>query len=321
MTDLKVLPFQHAVVRDLAWVMASPGLIKSPMDDDRLVTDAWCQQTYVESEAALMALDKDPQPLLNYLSNLKSHRLGFYFEALLAFWFEHILVPHTFQKNVPVFQKLKNAGQRTLGEFDFLFSQNHQPLLQHWEVTVKFYLYHENAMGDVQWIGPAGKDRFDIKLRRIFDHQLGLSETTEGKAIVTGLGFPEVHPAAFIKGYLFYPVDREESHLQGRFPATSHSSFKLSSTHLRGWWLRHGKAVQPKCFSGSRWLVLPKLRWLSAAWCTDSSNELLDDDAMTNFCEYHFENRQSPLLLAEMQAGSGGWNEISRGFVVSHSWP
>ena len=321
MTELKIVPFQHAVVRDLAWVMFSPGLMKSATDDDRLVTDEWCQQTYVEHVGKLYDLDKDPQPLLNYLSHLKSHRLGFYFEALLAFWFEHILLPVRFQKNVPVFRKLKKTGQQTLGEFDFLFSQRHQSLLQHWEVTVKYYLYQKNTAGNVQWIGPAGKDRLDIKLTRIFDHQLGLSETPEGHAVVSSFGFPGVHAAAFIKGYLFYPVDGEEGSLAEALPVTPHFLPELSSSHLKGWWLRHGKADRPKRFSDSKWLLLPKLHWLSAAWCTNPSDELLDDDDMTHFCERHFENRQSSLLLAEMQPGSDGWNEVSRGFVVSHSWP
>ena len=321
MTTQKSAPFQHAVVRDLAWVMFSPGLINPLVDHNQLVTDEWCRQTYVDHIGKLYDLDKDPQPLLNYLSNLKSHRLGSYFEALLAFWFEHILLPNCFQKNVPVFRKLKKAGKQTLGEFDFLFSQNDQPLLQHWEVTVKFYLYHENMTGHVQWIGPAGKDRLDIKLARVFDRQLGLSETIEGNAVVTSLGFTGVQAAAFIKGYLFYPVDWEEGALVEAPPATAHVSLELAAAHLRGWWLRQGDADRPKRFSESRWLVLPKLRWLSAAWCANSSNELLDDDDMTQYCERHFESRRSSLLLAEMQPGSDGWNEVSRGFVVSHSWP
>lgn len=317
----RTLLFKQSAVRDLAWVMSNPGLMETSINNDCLVSDEWCQQTYSANVDYLHLLDKNPQPLLDYLSGLKSYRLGFYFEALLAFWLEHILQSQPFKKNVPVFQALEKGGRKTLGEFDFLFGQENEPRLQHWEATVKFYLYHKNKKGDVRWFGPAGQDRLDIKLARIFDHQLKLSKTKEARSVVESILGSPVHPMAFIKGYLFYPAGEGQGMLSGKAFTESYPACEISSRHLRGWWLRQGEAPLPKRFASSRWVVLPKLHWLSMAWCAGESDQLLDDGQAVTFCENHFSGSTSAILFAEMQPESGGWFEVQRGFVVSLGWP
>ena len=101
-----------------------------------------------------------------------------------------------------------------------------------------------------------------------------------------------------------------------------YSPLKVSPEHLRGWWLRHTESVPPKQFVSSRWLILPKVRWLSAAWYpNEHSGMLFDDLGVSKYCTQHFGENSSALLLAEMQPGSNGWFEVSRGFVVSPGWP
>ena len=314
--------FKTAEVRDLAWVILSPGLIKAPADDTRLVSDTWCQKSYAAHVRSLRKLDKNPEPLLNYLLALKNHRLGFYFEKLLAFWLEHIVQSSPFKKNVSVFQEIKGSGRRTLGEFDFLFGQKDKQTLNHWEVTVKFYLCHEGEGGGSLWLGPAGQDRFDIKLARILEHQLKLAETPEGRFAVERLSTLPVNAEAFIKGYLFYPAAWGDSVAVDACHQALSLSFGVSSDHLRGWWLRLGEIIFPKRFGNSKWLILPKLRWFSAAWCADAESDmLLDDVSVERFCVHQFEKGNSSLLLAEMQRGVDGWFEVSRGFVVAPTWP
>ena len=312
--------FKTAEIRDLAWVMLSPGLIKAPAGDARLVSDEWCRKTYAAHVKTLRNLDENPEPLLQYLSSLRNYRLGFYFEKLLAFWFEHILQSSPFKKNVPVFEEIKNSGRRTIGEYDFLFGQKDSMRLNHWEVTVKFYLCYENEGDEFRWLGPAGQDRLDIKLSRIFEHQLRLSETTEGYSEAQRLSVLPVNSKAFIKGYLFYPAAWGASDLVRERHPGLYMSFDVSLEHLRGWWLRLGEVAFPKRFEDSRWLVLPKLRWLSAAWCTEPE-VLLDDAGVEKYCAMHLEKDNSSLLLVEMQQGSEGWFEVSRGFVVAPNWP
>ena len=320
-TDFTVT-FKTAEVRDLAWVMSSPGLIEASAGNADIVSDEWCQKTYLAHLGELRALDENPEPLLDYLSELKSHRLGFYFETLLAFWLEYILRSAPFRKNVPVFRSIENAGRTTLGEFDFLFGQKNLSTLNHWEVTVKFYLLHESAGSELRWLGPAGRDRLDIKLARIFEHQLKLGETVEGRQEVAQISSLAIDAAAFIKGYLFYPVESAvfTSNLGDNLKFSS--SAELSPAHLRGWWLRYGEKDIPKRSANSRWLPLPKSRWLSAARCSgEALGQLLDDTAALDYCSCQFEERDSSILFAEMQPGNDGWFEVARGFVVAPCWP
>lgn len=319
---LTLATFKQAAVRDLAWVMLGPGLMEASTDACHLVSDAWCQQTYAAHEHVLHRLDENPEPLLSYLAVQKSHRLGFYFEMLLAYWLERILQADLFCMNVPVFQALKANGRKTLGEFDFLFAHQDRPLLQHWEATVKFYLYCESEDGEARWLGPASQDRLDLKLRRMFEHQLRLAETAEGSAVAERFSALAVNASAFIKGYLFYPLDRETELHSKHTGASPHSAFAISPAHLRGWWLRQGETALPKRCADSRWCVLTKLRWLSPACCADATSAgLLNDAEAEHYCAQHFLHHRSALLLAELRPGADGWLEVARGFVVAADWP
>jgi hypothetical protein len=113
----------------------------------------------------------------------------------------------------------------------------------------------------------------------------------------------------------FFPGDEKQA-------STLYFPFEISRDHLRGWWIRQGEEAIPKRFVDSRWLVLPKRRWLSPAWCDEEElHLLLADDGISEYCSHHFENNNSSLLVAEMQAGRNGWSEVSRGFIVCSTWP
>lgn len=319
---LKLSAFKQVAVRDLAWVMLSPGLMEASTDACHLVSDDWCQQAYVTHEQDLYRLDENPEPLNRYLAAQKSHRLGFYFEMLLAYWLERILQSHLFSMNVPVYQARNANGRQTLGEFDFLFAHQDRPILQHWEATVKFYLYYQTEAGDARWLGPASQDRLDLKLRRMFEHQLRLAETAEGTAVTERFSALAVNASAFIKGYLFYPLDRETELRPEHTGASPHAAFAISPAHLRGWWLRQGEIMLPKRCADSRWQVLSKLGWLSPACCADATSaSLLSDAEAEQYCAQHFLHHRSALLLAELRPGADGWLEVARGFVVAADWP
>ncbi|MDG3087451.1 DUF1853 family protein [Vibrio hannami] len=61
-------------------------------------------------------------------------------------------------------------GKQTLGAIDFLLRRNDN--VEHWEVALKFYLLKGGY-----WYGPDSRDRLDIKLARMLNHQLKMSET------------------------------------------------------------------------------------------------------------------------------------------------
>lgn len=311
------LSYQHRVVRDLAWLMLSPGLLQVAPQGQRLVTDNWCQKLYAEHKSHLRKLDKNPQPLLRALSKCKSHRLGVYFEFLLRYWLEDILCVQKFQHNVPIFQPQATGGKRTLGEFDFLFQMPKKNPLHHWEATVKFYLQKTDDEGKSFWIGPGDNDRLDIKLNRLFQHQLKLTELPEAEECLQHWGAESIQPAAFIKGYLFYPLNKA-----GAFPALANndanfSAYTLSPNHNKGWWLHWKSMSLPVTAHRSRWVILCKSRWLSPAHFMHTDASLMNVIKLEAYCENYFQDQSRPLLVAELDWHADAWQEVSRGFVLA----
>jgi len=316
-TDIVVLPYRHPVVRDLAWVMISPGLLQAAPKGQTLVMDEWCRHVYAAHENHLRELDEDPAPLLNALSKNKNYRLGVYFEYLLRYWLQTILCVQELQHNVPVFQSQKTGGKRTLGEFDLLFRMDEKKPVQHWEATVKFYLQKTDDQGNSCWLGPGNRDRFDIKLDRLFQHQLELANFPEAKECLMHMGGGPVQSAAFIRGYLFYPLDEAGKFLPESINIIDLASCVLSANHHKGWWLHWKSMPVPGTAADVRWVVLPKPRWLSPVCHTQTETALMNESALAAYCETHFLYRNSPLLVVELAWQSTVWLEISRGFVLA----
>lgn len=322
MTLAQPLPYRHPAVRDLAWVMASPNLISSAPAGVGLVDDEWCLHSYQQQRQRLAALDADPQPLLHWLAEGKirgnSHRLGVYFESLVGFWLHSLLGADPFYHNVPVYGQDADQRRQTRGEFDFLFAMPGFASWQHWEVAVKFYLCHRAGAGAVRWIGPGAHDRLDIKLSRLYGHQLKLADSAQGQQLIRQLGADAVQSQAWVKGYLFYPPSLADH----ASLATFETAQGISPGHLSGWWIRQGESPLPMTTPLSRWWPLPKRRWLSSALITEAEHcELLSLQQINELCATHFDGSQRSLLLAEMVYEAGSWQEISRGFVVCPQWP
>ncbi|MDH4285221.1 MAG: DUF1853 family protein [Gallionellaceae bacterium] len=293
-------------VRDLAWVIGSPCLLEHsyPAYNNQVVDDDWCGAQFQASAAWLTALDLSPLPLHDFIAARPTHRLGHYFETLIAFWLGHLPETQLIATNLQVQQQ-----QHTLGEYDFLF-RNANGAVCHWEAAVKFYLQVEPLAEQRAFIGPGTKDRLDLKLDRIFRHQLLLGDTRAGQqALPSGLKLDKRQ--AYIKGYLFYhssSLDRPTA--QG-----------ISASHLSGWWVRHASEQLPQISAASRWVILPRLRWLAPARVAEDA-EVMDYATLDEKLREHFSVRTEALLACELKCTkTGEWHEISRGFVVCSNWP
>ena len=313
---------QHPAVRDLAWVMRSPGLLdaayyakhqhpKPHQTGAVIIDDGYCQQLYRQQHAWLRQLDQDPQTLLAWLAQRKSHRLGYYFEDLVEYWLRHLVADGFVASHVPV-----RRGKQTLGEFDFLFAQAGARALQHWEVAVKFYLAQRHADGRVLFYGPQARDRLDLKVARLLEHQAVLAHTDAGQAVIAQQGYASVMAQVLLKGYLFYPADMDWD--SAPLPCAG-----ISPTHLRGWWTRIDALQIPAASTASRWCRVPRLAWLAPVRVAAGHAQALVTQAdLAGFCRDQFARRAEPFMLAELAAAEdGSWREISRGFVVHGHWP
>ena len=117
--------FKHPRVRDLAWVMKSPTMLKGNIPEYPIFSVQDCGDVFAKAIDKLHQLEEDPTPLLSYLEQLSSHRVGRYFEALIHFWLDHLTEFEVIASNLQI-----KDGKRTSGEIDFLFRKNKQIIHQ-----------------------------------------------------------------------------------------------------------------------------------------------------------------------------------------------
>ncbi len=306
----------HPAVRDVAWLISSPGLLSGGGRAAGTVSDDWCQHRYVDLVPLLEQLDQNPEPLLRYIAQHEHgpRRLGRYAEVLAAFWLEHWPGAGQVQRSIAV-----HDGTRTLGEFDLVWSDHHQRGLHHWELAVKFYLRSRPSTDPQAWIGPNPDDHLHAKLDTMFKRQLRLGRSRAGQAALRS-HFP-VHlihgleARALIKGYLFYPV--------AEWPEPQLPPRGLAHDHAAGWWLHQSEAKRlPQNKRDSRYIDLPKAAWLAPAAVPRKDPQVLAHGEMIEHIRSHFRHRLRAIMVAELRPGlDGRWHERSRGFVVHDQWP
>ncbi|NNP77564.1 hypothetical protein A7P54_14220 [Acinetobacter sp. Ac_3412] len=172
------LQFNNPIVRHLAFCIASPSILAQIPNElnvkhhFELHHDSIWHTHYQNYEQRLKQLDQQPQPLIDFLAQLKSTRLGLRFENLLWFWLldddyhPYQLLGHSIQKI---------AGAVTLGELDFVVLNTRTNEIEHWEVALKYYL-GENELDLAQWYGLNREDTLQRKLKHFTERQFQFSE-------------------------------------------------------------------------------------------------------------------------------------------------
>lgn len=302
--------FQHQAVRDLAWaIFSTPLMARLPGSDAQLCA--------ASAEAAdwhwLEQLDRQPEALLRALAAAPSTRLGLYFERLWQFYLQQHPRWELLAHNLPIYQ----AG-RTLGAFDFLCRQGQQ--CWHLELTVKFYLgVTETAQPEAwpQWRGPDTSDRLDIKLERLRDHQLALSQNPHSaevlRAVAENAAGQDVcwQRGLVMKGYYFYPGAADTRHPHSP-PVGAHPQ------HLKGtWW--HLDEFLPR-LNTAYWHRPSKMAWLSPVQLP-APEAPIPGPATQQVLREIVGEAQRPVLLMRMALHEGIWHEQERVFVVPNYWP
>ncbi|MCG5073540.1 DUF1853 family protein [Paraburkholderia tagetis] len=317
-------------VRDLAWLLFSADLLRAqplaPLaapwagDDEASAAAAWLTQ-----------LDHEPARLHAALDTARLTRLGRYAETLLGWYLAHGPAPRLVAANVA----LRRAGL-TLGECDFLVETSDAQRL-HWELAVKCYLHsgvaESGAPRLADFVGPNLRDRFDLKLAHMLDHQLRLSAREE----FAWLGYQGPWLAQmFVKGWLFYRAGKGAGTRPGDPP-------ELAARHGRGWWVTHADWADFADREGvDGWSTLPRLAWLAprrigpetlrASEAVERASFAQADTlaarsavaapvpAVTLFAGLA-QAREPAMVAAFVADGAGGYVERSRGFIVPDDWP
>ena len=307
---------RDSVVRDLAWLLLSADLLRPQPPAGVLASPFETPQELHASVDWLRALDVAPQALHRDLATTRMTRLGRYAEWLLGWFLQHGPAARLIAAGVP----LRRAGV-TLGECDFLL-QTQQGARLHWELAVKCYLHAGDVSSQTpvrlaDYVGPNLKDRFDLKLAHLLNHQLPLSAREEF-AWVGHVG--PWTPQMFIKGWLFY-----------RHGAASVNALELDPGHGRGWWVTRSDWPAFAENHAQKWRVLPRLAWLAPrraesdepggdAHAADEATGALCVDAQTLAGQTSHQHGPA-MVVAFAEDDAGDLIERSRGFIVPDEWP
>lgn len=297
--------FKHPRVRDLAWVMGSPTMLQAQMAQYPIFSDKDCGDIFGKALDKLHQLEEEPAPLLSYLGQLSSHRVGRYFESLVQYWLEHLTEFEVIASNLQI-----KDGKQTLGEIDFLFREKTQ--LIHWETAVKYFLQLTQGCQEHEFIGPNTADNLASKKDLLLRKQLPRSTQENLDRELDGLtGTDSIQRQAFVKGWLFYhePCETNNDCLSS-----------LNPEHLRGFWIRHSQEELPEQTEDALWTVLTKPYWLAPRLNT-TSNGLLTRDKFKELLQSHFNAKETPLLVTQLEPCNLGYLETLRGFIVSPQWP
>lgn len=295
---------RDAAVRDLAWLLLSTDLLRPQPPIGALANPF---DTLQEAQATLdwlRALDAAPEPLHHELAATRITRLGRYAERLLGWFLQHGPAARLVAAGVPL-----RRGGVTLGECDFLV-QTRQGTRLHWELAVKCYLHAGDGRAQLSdYVGPNLKDRFDLKLAHVLNHQLPLSAREEFASV--GYAGPWT-PQMFIKGWLFY-----------RHGETSVDPVELDPAHGRGWWVTRSDWPAFAAAHAEKWRTLPRLEWLAPrrhAPLDVRTAGLAFVDAKT-LAGQTLHQHGPAMVGAFVEDSAGNLIERSRGFIVPDEWP
>lgn len=289
---------RRARVRALAWLLDAPDLLDAndPLWAGRIAT---LGPVGLDVADWLARLDHDPSALDEALGARVHTRLGLYAEKLMAFYFAQHgrLVAHGLQ--------VRASPNDTVGEFDFLLE--HGPdAVEHIEFATKLYLLDGEAGREQGWqadalVGPNLADSLGRKMRKVFEHQLGLGAHPAAQAL---LPRPVALARALVKGWLFYPA--------GSWPAMR----GVAPKHCRGFWCALDEI---EGLAGEEFLMLPRLQWL-APFRAASATWMLNRAQLHAELSAQFETSQAPVLVASVRHTPGLIEEVERGFIVPNDW-
>ena len=308
----------NRVKQDLHWVLNSPGIM-SEQYHYAFVSEIYGSANEglkLSSEKDKKFCEQDLKRLSYEITSRKIKRLGYYYEHLCHF----ILKTNTLVEEMFLNQQII-SNDHTYGELDQLYLNPYNNQWTHKELAVKFYLGLDEASRVreyTNWVGPNLKDRLDVKLARMTEHQLTLTRQPVVRAWLENKGIINlITITAQLQGYLFYP-----------FLSACDSPVFCNVNHLRGVWITVSQIGQwsetlPDDTSVS---YLEKLHWLSGVEKSVSKKDLQSSSGIgsthiANYCHIVCDKIKLPAMFEINPPLEQDGFYISRVFIVDDDWP
>lgn len=306
---MSAFPYLTQLVRDLAWACFSPGLLESWQlaDDGQNVADCGLSLTPARARW-LNRLDREPSALQEHLAKQPGKRLGIYFEQLWQFFLAQDPDIELVAHNLAV----RDHG-RTLGEFDILYWCHQRQRHYHLELAVKYYLGErlytraEPQSHWCEWLGPNSRDRLDLKLEQMLQHQIRLGEHPAARESLATVGVVDPVQEIAIKGYLF------QSAIDPIPPPFGYN--RLCPLHR--WFPLDGLARQLEQIQAKHYLLPEKARWLSPVQARGKDKLLSRPELAQRLQSLFIASPRAQLIAAVDITGA----ELQRFFVTPNDWP
>ena len=283
---------QTPEVRDLAWACFSPPLLHSQLLPCEPPAGNCHFNLTPQRLHWLRQLDQEPTPLLQALSASGSSRLGLYFESLWQFFLRQDPRADLLAHNLPV-----REGGKTLGEFDLIYFCHDRQRHVHLELALKFYLCGPGLDGREwhHWLGPNSQDRLDLKLERMLQHQIQLTQQPAARPVLAELGVESPLREIEIKGRLY-------RHHQASIASPTAYNTQLKM-HQWAYARDAARLLQPE-----RYLPLARQQWLAPVAASRPDADTL-------------QSRSLPGRAQQYVLFDSGHQELHRLFVVPDDWP
>jgi uncharacterized protein len=283
------------MVRDLAWACFSPSLLDAQQLDSELYN---CQPALTPRRLQfLKQLDDKPLPLIQFIEQRPSRRLGLYFERLWHFFLQQDPDIELLAHNLPV----REAGI-TIGEFDCLYRCLATRQCFHLELAVKFYLWSGQC-----WLGTNVKDQLDRKVDRMVEHQSALASHRGAAPLLEQLNIGSLTKQVEVKGILFAPAGAGDNFLA--WPAALSSAADSQAI-----WLPLNQLDDHLSDTTLRFQPLDRMQWLSSS----VEGPQLNYTQLQQYLDRHFTNSERALQIVIYQPSAAS---PRRAFITSNDWP
>lgn len=247
--------------------------------------------------------------------------LGRRIETLARWALAHLAQARIIAHNLPVYVPIDQdpshptSSRRTIGELDLVYQGPGESVIRHRELAAKWYIFdpdtrHEGPAcpdGFDAWWGPKRRDRLDLKLGRMCEHQIALGQHPAARALL-GEQSPSLHEI-WLHGQLFWPLHLPLDQIPSRIAP------RINPRAICGRWARHRQWCQDQALhpGDGDWYVLDKTTWLrqyhppqDATRCEVCPDKTWPHPQMLAYC-----SQDSP---------NAGLLEHRRVFVVPNDW-